>query len=67
MKVYKEIKRYLDDSGISQTFVAEKAGINLVALNMSLNGNRRLTADEYISICKALNLEPNFFSNGKAS
>ena len=46
MCVGKKIKSYLENNGITQTFVANKTGIPVQKLNLSLNGNRRLDFDE---------------------
>lgn len=65
MDVSKKIKAYLVENGITQTHISRKTGIPKVKLNLALNGNRRLTFDEYSSICWALGvgagtfLEPN--------
>ena len=60
-----KIKSYLKDNGISQTFVAEKTGIPLQKLNLSLNGNRRLDFGEYELICGALSVEAGKFLEPK--
>lgn len=54
MCAVEKIKNYLKDNGISQTYVSKKSGIPLVKLNLSLNGNRRLSLEEYELICGAL-------------
>jgi transcriptional regulator with XRE-family HTH domain len=41
--------------------VAEKTGMSENALNLSLNGKRRLLADEYVKICIALNVPFDHF------
>ena len=56
MCVGKKIKSYLENNGITQTFVANKTGIPVQKLNLSLNGNRRLDFDEYELICGALSV-----------
>ena len=56
-----EIKKYLKEKGISQTFVSTKAGIPLPKLNLALNGNRRLTLEEYTSICAVLDVSVDKF------
>lgn len=38
MEVGMKIKEYLDTNGISQAHVGREADINLVKLNMALNG-----------------------------
>jgi len=56
-----EIKDYLEEKGISQTFVSKKTGIPLPKLNLALNGNRRLTLEEYTLICGALEVNTDKF------
>lgn len=46
----------MNENGISQTFVSNKTNIPLPKLNLSLNGNRRMTFDEYELICGVLNV-----------
>ena len=57
----KSINEYLQANGITQTFVAERTGITTNALNLALNGKRKLTADECIRICDALKLPYGYF------
>lgn len=61
MCVSSRIKKYLEDNGISQTFVADRSGIPVVKLNQSLNGNRKISIDEYAAICGALSVSVNKF------
>lgn len=61
MTVGQKIKRYIEENGLSQTFVSRQAQIPLPKLNLSLNGNRRLTFEEYELICGVLNVETGLF------
>lgn len=61
MEVGVMIKNYLEQNGISQAHVSRKTGIETAKLNMSLNGSRRLTLDEYSSICFVLGVDTNYF------
>lgn len=61
MCVGQKIKLYLKDNGITQTFLANKTGIPLPKLNLSLNGNRRLDFGEYELICGALSVGTDRF------
>ena len=61
MDVGLKIKKYLDENGISQTFISKKTGIKLPKLNLALNGNRRLTFPEYEMICWALGVNTDRF------
>jgi len=56
-----KIKEYLMANGIMQSFVCEKTGISASILCAMLNGNRKILAEEYFLICKALNLDFGFF------
>lgn len=56
-----KIKNYLLDKGISQAHVSRESKINPVKLNLALNGNRRLTFNEYAVICGVLGVNTDFF------
>ena len=56
-----KIKAYMDTKGIKQTFLAEKTGMGLAVVNAILNGNRKIEANEYFEICKALEIPLDFF------
>lgn len=65
MCVGQKIKAYLEENGITQTFVASKSGISLQKLNLSLNGNRKLDFAEYELICGALSVNTDKFLTPK--
>ena len=65
MCVGQKIKTYLEENGITQTFVASKTGIPVKKLNLSLNGNRRLDFNEYELICGALSVGTDKFLEPK--
>ena len=50
MSVGKQIRLYLIEKGISQTWVSEQARIALPKLNASLNDKRKLDVEEFSSI-----------------
>ena len=54
MEVGVKIKDYMSSIGVSQAHISRKTGIPTAKLNLALNGNRRLTFDEYELICGAL-------------
>lgn len=54
--VGKRIKEYLVSNGIKQTFVAEKTGLTIMAINDICNNGRKIDIIEYYKICKALNV-----------
>jgi transcriptional regulator with XRE-family HTH domain len=49
-----DIKEYLIENGIKQSYVSEKTGIPAPILNMMLNNNRKIEANEYMRICDAI-------------
>lgn len=63
MSVGKQIRMYLIDKGISQTWLSEQSKIALPKLNASLKENRKLSADEFVSILNVLNVDANTFVN----
>lgn len=65
MCVGEKIKAYLEDNGISQTFLSKKTDIPLAKINMSLNGNRKLDFREYELICGALHVNTDKFLQPK--
>ncbi len=67
MKVYQKISKYIEEHGIKQKYISEKTGIQENVLSMILNGQRKLTADEFIEIIIALKVEPNIFIDSISS
>lgn len=54
--VGKNIKAYIDERGIKQSFIAEKTGISNSVLSKMLSGDYTITATNYYNICKALDV-----------
>lgn len=61
MEVGLKVKKYLEKNGISQAHISRETMIDSVKLNLALNGNRRLTFDEYALICGALGVNTDYF------
>lgn len=61
MSVGKQIRLYLADNGISQTWVSEQSKIALPKLNASLNDKRKLNVEEFSAIINVLNEDANRF------
>ena len=59
MSVGKQIRLYLIEKGISQTWVSEQARIALPKLNASLNDKRKLDVEEFSSIINVLKEDAN--------
>lgn len=60
-----KIKCYLDERGISQSFLSAKSNIPAPKLNLALNGKRKLTFAEYEAICYALGVGVDTFLEPK--
>lgn len=61
MNVQGRIAQYVSDNGIKQTFIVEKTGLSKNVVSGILTLSRKMSADEYEKICKALNKTPNDF------
>ena len=57
-----KIKKYMDENGIKYSFVADKIGMPMNIFSPKINGKKKLTAEEYLSICEALGVDASFFS-----
>jgi len=54
--VESKIKEIIKDRGITQAFVAKKAGIKEADLSLCMNGKRKFKVSEFINICLLLDL-----------
>ncbi|WP_027398542.1 helix-turn-helix domain-containing protein [Anaerovorax odorimutans] len=59
--IVKEIARYI----IKQVSLSEKTGLSKDCISMSLKGYRKLSIDEYVKICTALNVPYEYFFDHK--
>lgn len=62
MELGAKINQYLESKGIKQSFVAEKTKIKPNILSLILRGKRPCRAEEYISICRAINVPLEAFA-----
>lgn len=56
------IKQYLSEKGIKHSVVAAKAVIPANTFSAMLNENRRITAEEYFAICRAIDVPLETFA-----
>jgi len=61
MTVQSRISEYMDRMGITQASVCKKTGIKADTLSLILNNKRKMRADEFELICRALEKTPNDF------
>ena len=59
--IHDVIRDYIKSNGIKQTFIAEKLGVSDRAVTDMLNGNRKITVEEYYLLCKALRVPITYF------
>ena len=62
--VNERIKLYLQENGIKQSFVAEKAGLTTYKVNRLCNGYTSIEILDYYKICRALNVPLETFVEG---
>lgn len=48
------IRKYIEEHGISKSFISKKAQIEMSKLSLTLLCKRGLKAEEYVRICNAL-------------
>lgn len=61
MVVQSKVAQYLKEQGIKQSWLAQKTGLTDNMISGILNGTRKMTADEFVRICKAIGKNPNDF------
>ena len=61
--IHERVRGYILEQSISQKQIAENMHVSEAKLSLMLNGKRRMTVDDYISICKAISVSPNRFIN----
>ena len=65
--VGQRIKAYLDENGIKQIFLSEKAMIPSSILSAILSGTRKIEVMEYYRICSALKVDMmTFIADGES-
>lgn len=62
-----KIKEYLDEKGIKYSYLSKKSGIPMNLLSPTLNGKRKLSVEEYFTICEVLGLPAETFAPGNRS
>lgn len=61
MDVQSKVAQYIQNMGIKQSFISEKTGLSKTKISMILNNNQKMTADELVLFCRALQKSPNEF------
>lgn len=61
MYINEYINSYMEERGIKQSFLSQKTGISQDAISKILRNARGISAEEFIKICIALDIDPNVF------
>ena len=61
------INNRIDQLGLKQVYVSERAHMNPELLSRTLRGDRKLKADEFVSLCSVLGLTLDDFKTPQAS
>lgn len=61
MNVQSRISEYIEHMGITQASICKKTGINADTLSLIMRNKRKMRADEFELICRALEKTPNDF------
>jgi len=56
-----KIKSFAEEKGLKFSTIADRAGIPTNTFSAMINGKRRITAEEYFSICEALEVSVTYF------
>lgn len=66
MYINEYINSYMEERGIKQSFLSQKTGISQDAISKILRNARGISAEEFIEICVALDIDPNVFRKKSA-
>lgn len=61
--ICERIKDYVTEKKLSQKIIAENMNVSEARVSLMLSGKRKMTVDDYISICKAIAVPPTKFLN----
>ena len=61
MGLNENIKKYMEEHGITQKFLIDSTGIAQVKISNIMNGKRKITGEELLKIARALNVDANIF------
>lgn len=54
-------KKHMQERGIKQSYLSKKTGLSQNTISRILRGVRGISAEEFIKICVALDIDPNIF------
>ncbi len=63
--IAESIKEYVEQKGIKQVAISDATGMSKAAVSQTLNGQRTLTAEEYLAICDFLEVPYSKFAHAR--
>lgn len=66
MTVAESMKQYIDDAGLKQKVIAQRANMREDTVSIMLNNKRKMTIDEYVVLCRAIGVSPTKFISESA-
>lgn len=61
MSTHEMVRAYIDEHGLCRKYIAANMGISDSKLSQLLNGKRRMTVDDYMTLCQAIAVDPRTF------
>lgn len=65
MAINRKINDYVANRGIKQSFLAARMGISAAKISLLLSGQQKFTADEFLTVCEILEVDPKLFYERK--
>ena len=59
----KKIKSHMNERGLKYSFVANEIGMPMNIFSALLNDKRKMSIEEYVDICKVLEVSVEHFTN----
>lgn len=59
------LNKFVEEKCINKQALAQKSGVDFQTLYRCLNGKQRLKADEFLAVCKVLEVEPQTFQDNE--
>ncbi len=67
MKINRIFAEIVEQKGIKQAYLAEKTGMTADMISKILRGERRIMADEFLTLCEVLDVSPELFRSNKVA
>ena len=61
MHVYERVREYIEEQGLTESDVAEAAGIPNVTFSAMMSGKKKMYADDLRAVCLALKVSADRF------